>query len=59
MREELRVPDMECTICMSDFSLEYDGGTIGYFGLQPVYFCPFCLSSMLDMSKQLLVIEDE
>ena len=53
MREELRVPDMECTICMSDFSLEDDGGTAGFFGLQTVYFCQFCMSSMVDMIDQL------
>ena len=52
MREELRVPDMECTICKSDFSLD-DGGTAGFFGLQTVYFCQFCMSSMVDMIDQL------
>ena len=53
MREELRVPDMECTICKSDFSLD-DGGTAGYFGILQVFFCPFCFSSMCDMVKQLI-----
>ena len=53
MRRKLKVPDIECTICMSNFSLEDDGGTAGYFGLHPVYFCQFCMSSMVDMIDQL------
>ena len=49
----------KCGVCGVDFSLEDEGGIEGSFGMLPVSFCPFCLSSMLDMSKQLLEIEDE
>ena len=49
-----RVPKMECTICESLFDLEDEGGTTGYFGLLMVAFCPFCLSSVLDMARQMM-----
>ncbi len=49
-----RVPEMVCTICTSPFHLQDEGGTCGYFGLIPVQFCPFCLSSLLDMARQLV-----
>ena len=49
-----RVPKIECTICESLFDLEDEGGTTGYFGLLMVAFCPFCLSSVLDMAKQMI-----
>ena len=54
-----RVPMMECTICKSQFDLEGEGGTTGYFGLLMVAFCPFCLSSVLDMARQMLDIKEE
>ena len=54
-----RIPKMECTICESFFDLEEEGGTTGYFGLLMVAFCPFCLSSILDMGRQMLDIEDD
>ena len=54
-----RVPMMECTICESQFDLEGEGGTIGYFGMLMVAFCPFCLSSILDMGRQMLDIKEE
>ena len=44
----------ECTICKSPFSLEEEGGTAGYFGMLLVFFCPFCLSSTIDMVKQMI-----
>jgi len=34
-----------------DFT-EDEGGTLGYFGMLPVAFCPFCFSSMCDMVGQ-------
>ena len=43
----------KCNICHCEFSMEDEGGINGYFGMLPVSFCPFCLSSMLDMAKQL------
>ena len=49
---------MECTICKSMFDLEGEGGTTGYFGILMVAFCPFCLSSILDMGRQMLGKDD-
>ena len=54
-----RVPMMECTICESKFDIEGEGGTTGYFGILMVAFCPFCLSSILDMGRQMLDIKDD
>tara|TARA_E500000331_G_C16790167_1_gene511953 strand:- start:106 stop:318 length:213 start_codon:yes stop_codon:yes gene_type:complete len=51
---EHKIPEMECTICKSMFDLEGEGGTTGYFGMLMVAFCPFCLSSILDMGRQML-----
>ena len=34
------------------FNLD-EGGTAGYFGICLVYFCPWCLTSMIDMVRQL------
>ena len=59
VEQEPRMPDMNCCICKSDFNLEEEGGTAGYFGMCLVHFCPFCLSSMLDMAKQMLNIQEE
>ena len=54
-----RVPKMECTIYESFFDLEEEGGTTGYFGILMVAFCPFCLSSVVDMVKQMIDKFDE
>ena len=43
----------KCNICHCKFSMEDEGGINGYFGIIPVTFCPTCLSSMMDMAKQL------
>ena len=56
---EEKIPKMECTICESLFDIEGEGGTTGYFGLLMVAFCPFCLSSILDMGRQMLDIKDD
>ena len=59
VKVEEKAPKMECTICESFFDLEGEGGTTGFFGLLMVAFCPFCLSSVLDMARQMLDINDE
>ena len=42
---------MNCNIC--DSPLEEDNGDIkGYFGICPVGFCVWCMSSMTDMIIQ-------
>jgi hypothetical protein len=43
---------MKCSICDSDFDLD-DGGVSGDFGILPVAFCVWCLSSLEDMFDQL------
>jgi C4-type Zn-finger protein len=48
-----KAPKMECTICEGLFDLEEEGGTTGYFGILMVAFCPFCLSSMVDLVTKL------
>ena len=48
----------ECSICNTDFNTEEEGGIQGDIGMLPVSFCPFCLSGVLDMSKQLLGIDE-
>ena len=55
----IKAPDMDCSICDAKFDLDEEGGMTGYFGMLMVYFCPFCFSSMIDLSKQVLGIEDE
>ena len=57
--QELKVPNMECSICDTEFDLDDECGMTGYFGMLMVYFCQFCFSSMIDMSKQILGINDE
>ena len=43
---------MKCNIC--DSPIEEDNGDIvGYFGICPVSFCTWCLSSMTDMVIQM------
>ncbi len=60
MVREIEKPELtKCSICDTDFSLKDEGGIQGYFGMLLTSFCPFCLSSVLDMSKQLLGIEDD
>jgi hypothetical protein len=49
--------DHKCSICSCEFT-EDEGGTIGYFGMLPVAFCPFCFSSMCDMVEQLSIDEE-
>ena len=48
---------MKCNIC--DAPIEEDNGDIvGYFGICPVAFCVWCLSSMTDMVIQLNSFND-
>ena len=41
-----------CSICDSDFDLEAEGGIVGEFGICPVAFCCWCLTSIHDMVGQ-------
>ena len=48
---------MNCNIC--DSEIEQDNGDIvGFFGICPVAFCVWCLSSMTDMVVQLQGFDD-
>ena len=48
---------MKCNIC--DSLIEEDNGDInGYFGICPVSFCVWCLSSMTDMVIQMNGFDD-
>ena len=48
---------MKCDIC--DSLIEEDNGDInGYFGICPVSFCVWCLSSMTDMVIQMNGFDD-
>ena len=42
---------MNCNICDSDIE-EDNGDIVGYFGICPVAFCVWCMSSMTDMIIQ-------
>ena len=60
MVREIEKPESyECSICECPFIQEQEGGLNGQIGMLPVNFCPFCLSGVLDMTKQLLGINDE
>ena len=41
----------KCNICDSDIDLDA-GDVKGYFGISPVTFCVWCMSSMTDMVIQ-------
>jgi hypothetical protein len=49
--------DHKCSVCSCEFT-EDEGGILGFFGMLPVAFCPFCFSSMCDMVSQLSIDED-
>ena len=42
----------KCSICQTDFT-DDEGGMLGYIGILPVAFCPFCYSGICDMVEQL------
>ena len=55
---EVEEEAVKCSICDSDFDMNSEGGTAGHFGIMPVAFCPWCLSSMFDMVAQMGGVED-
>ena len=48
---------MNCNICDSDIE-EDNGDIVGYFGICPVAFCVWCMSSMTDMIIQTQGFDD-
>jgi len=47
----------KCNICDSEIEEDY-GDVIGYFGISPVAFCVWCMSSMTDMVIQCQGFDD-
>jgi len=47
----------KCNICDSEID-EDNGDVIGYFGISPVAFCVWCMSSMTDMVIQCQGFDD-
>ena len=47
----------ECNICNSEIE-EDNGDIVGNFGISPVAFCVWCVSSMTDMVIQLNGFDD-
>ncbi len=43
----------KCSTCGTDTDFEGRGGIAGYWGMIPVAFCEWCLSSLLDMAETL------
>ena len=48
---------MNCNICDSEID-EDNGDIVGNFGISPVSFCVWCVSSMTDMVIQLNGFDD-
>ena len=47
----------KCNICDSEIE-EDNGDVVGYFGILPVAFCVWCMSSMTDMIIQCQGFDD-
>ena len=47
----------KCNICDSEIE-EDNGDIVGYFGICPVAFCVWCMSSMTDMVIQMHGFDD-
>ena len=47
----------KCNICDSEIE-EDNGDVVGYFGISPVAFCVWCMSSMTDMIIQCQGFDD-
>ena len=48
---------LECNICSSEIEVD-NGDVVGVFGICPVSFCVWCVSSMTDMVIQLNGFDD-
>ena len=48
---------MNCNICDSEIEVD-NGDVVGNFGICPVSFCVWCMSSMTDMIIQLQGFDD-
>jgi len=45
--------EVTCTVCQCEFDPEGEGGIAGTMGICETNFCPWCLSSFLDLMNQL------
>jgi hypothetical protein len=44
--------DHNCSVCQTEFT-DDEGGMLGFIGIIPVAFCPFCFAGICDMVEQL------
>ena len=44
--------DHICSVCQTEFTND-EGGMLGYIGIIPVAFCPFCFAGICDMVEQM------
>jgi len=44
--------DHICSVCQTEFTND-EGGMLGFIGIIPVAFCPFCFAGICDMVEQL------
>lgn len=51
-------PKDECSLCGNEYD-EACGGTKGYFGVTEVIFCEWCYSSIIEMAKYHLGIQEQ
>ena len=57
MGGKVKEEELTCNICDSEIE-EDNGDIIGYFGILPVSFCVWCMSSMTDMVIQMQGFND-
>jgi hypothetical protein len=44
--------DHNCSVCQTEFT-DDEGGMLGFIGIIPVAFCPFCFAGICDMVEQM------
>ena len=57
MKKLNKVEELKCDICSSEIDQD-NGDVVGEFGITPVSFCVWCLSSITDMVVQLNGFDD-
>jgi len=50
---------MDCNLCKETFNPDEEGGVTGMAGIVPLNLCPWCLSSVQDLTDQLRVTDDD
>ena len=49
---------IKCSVCDGQYTMD-EGGMEGYIGILEVQFCPTCYSGILDMTAQVLGVNDD